>query len=489
LPTGVYGQTDFYWVKPDCSTLWDRVAGRTFALKTSHSAGSNYQVGWDTATAGDLDDGAFEIVNATSLYRWDATREELIAAIVAGTQYTLYNMLRAPGVYHLAKDGAFGTIPLLIGVDDVLANATVAAGVSNLDGDPTIPTSAVKDLPVITPVLSDTFSIAGTSDGLVAPVDVAGAGAGVARLRALTVAGNKGYSNSTPGAELLTNGDFANWTGDALNDWTQSPADGANNEVCEVATGEAHADCGTPGGGMANIWRSGGAGLTFLRQSVFTVGGWYKIVTDIDTATSGQLQIEDDGGGIRKEYTTSGTKTLTGRAKSALFDVQTDADPTDFTLDSISVKQLTLSELLYLSEPGDAGAYSRASYTITDDTQAGRAVCWDSQTNPQNGIIAYANRVDGKVYLDKMVGGTWSNVASAAITYSASGQVKVYPINSARTLWNVEYDGTTEIQGASIADAGIIDNTLHGHFMTDNASYAEDEQIWNSQQPQLAGVV
>jgi hypothetical protein len=326
-----------------------------------------------------------------------------------------------------------------------------------------------------------------TSNGLVAPVDVAGAGANVPWRQSPGTDSNKAYPVIVPGAELLTNGDFANWTGDDPDDWTVQGESGADPEVSEVGTGQAHGGAGT---GACNFYSSATNSLPRILQTVLTVGEWYTIEAVVSNATAGSLVISTPSGAMQFTASTVATHTHTRRADNTTLRIAgANTAPTDMTLDSASAKQLTLSELLYLAEPGDAGAYSRASYTITDDTQAGRAVCWDSQTNPQNGIIAYANLVDNKIYLDKCVAGTWSNVASAAITYSASGQIKVYPVNSARTLWNVEYDGTTEVQGASIADAGIISNTLHGHFMTDNASYAEDEQIWNSQQPQLAGVV
>ena len=83
---------------------------------------------------------------------------------------------------------------------------------------------------------------------------------------------------------------------------------GDDPEISEAATGEAHADTPTLGGGMCNIYTSDGT-FVWITQDILTAGTWYKSVTVVDTVTAGGIKLTS--GGDLVVYTTTGTKTAT----------------------------------------------------------------------------------------------------------------------------------------------------------------------------------
>jgi hypothetical protein len=153
-----WGDPGRWWTKPDCSSGWARVAGRTFGVITQHGAGSDYAIGWDDDNSGSIAGCGVYVAAATILGRWANGSQDQIATIAASTDYKLYTMLRTTGAYHYASGGIFGSTPILVALDDALNNATIFPAISNYDGTITISSPlAAKDLPVTTPILSDTF--------------------------------------------------------------------------------------------------------------------------------------------------------------------------------------------------------------------------------------------------------------------------------------------------------------------------------------------
>lgn len=281
-----------------------------------------------------------------------------------------------------------------------------------------------------------------------------------------TVASNKAINTPTEGSDLVTNGDFANWTADDPDDWTITET---TQDITEVATGEAHADAPTIGGGFCNIYRSGGGSGADPRmlQSFVSAGTWYSIRVTIDTATSGGLRINDgEAGGLSYNFAATGTKRIAGLALGAFLVINTSADPTDMTFDDVTCKALTLSEIFASLKPSQADVVADVDVTLAlddaeDRTSAGLVLRLDSAASPANFIIAYHDGV--QAILAKCVAGTYTSLINTITAYSAGATLRVILDGSSVDLFYNEVKvGSTQ----SVSDAGILNNTLHGLLST-----------------------
>ena len=142
--------------------------------------------------------------------------------------------------------------------------------------------------------------------------------------------------------ELVTNGDFANWTSDNPDSWTLNGESGNDPEISEAATGEAHADTPTLGGGMCNIYTSDGTSVNLGQTVTVVIGKEYKVRIVIDTITAGGLAcIESNQGAWNTTWTTAGTKTFTfvaTRTDLWVFLQNQWVTASDVTVESVSIK-------------------------------------------------------------------------------------------------------------------------------------------------------
>jgi hypothetical protein len=107
-------------------------------------------------------------------------------------------------------------------------------------------------------------------------------------------------------------------------------------------------------------------------------------------------------------------------------------------------------------------------------TVAGVSARIDSASNPQNGIVAYLQEQASSqsrfvnVVVDKIVGGTWSNVyRSSALTYVDGAQLELHLDGTTVNVWwnNTQYGGDL-----TVSNAGILNNKLHGLFASNPAN-------------------
>jgi hypothetical protein len=128
------------------------------------------------------------------------------------------------------------------------------------------------------------------------------------------------------------------------------------------------------------------------------------------------------------------------------------------------MKVISLPALVATLDAGYADASARANgIAMAQYTQFGVITNLDSASNPQNFVIGYYDRGNGKVRLDKCVGGTYTNLVDTAVTYSAGAELKVVKNSTTFQVW---YGGVQRGTDQTISDAGIVDNTIHGLFST-----------------------
>jgi hypothetical protein len=400
---------------------------------------------------------------ALSLARVDnqALGPVLASFVADGTIYYLLIALRATGAKYYIKGGAFTNWTFL---DQSSVDSTTPLYVASAGYTAVFSTALYRD-PLMkflcSPFTSDGFSAAGVTDGLGHAEGVSGSlgsgGAGIVYLSGGTTWGiSSGQAVNTPtqGNEMVTNGSFetdaSGWT--ALNGATLLG--------------------GVPGGVSGNCLQvTRGTGQACGKQDITVeAGSWYRFVGNLKDGTGGarfRINCFDD---VTTQFGPSATwlerkgafRPPAGVTWATIQLEDSSANGTTVNFDEFSIKKLTLKELFNSIQSSTSNVFASVACTIANYFQGGMVLCLDSFTNPQNYITVYYNRALSKIFVDKRVAGALSNVLTVTATY-ASGAVLV--CRKVGTSIYVFYNNAL-IGTATISDAQVINNTLHGLFST-----------------------
>lgn len=233
----------------------------------------------------------------------------------------------------------------------------------------------------------------------------------------------------TLGAELLTNGNFAAWTGDNPDAWAVAGEVGADPMVTEVT-------------GAARVFSSATANSPKLSQNVLVAGSWYSVTLTVVARASGQIQETTSLTGTSPTWNGVGTATKTARSTGTSFRPQGGLAPTDITIDDASVKAITLASMLGSTQTGPTDYTAQVPVTLTAGTQCGLALNINVPSAPTSMLVAYHDGTNAK--LDQLLNGTWTSVISAAATYGAGRVLKVVKNSTSVSLYyNAVQIGTT----------------------------------------------
>lgn len=132
-----------------------------------------------------------------------------------------------------------------------------------------------------------------------------------------------------------------------------------------------------------------------------------------------------------------------------------------------------LVQQISVASIGVADVMAGADVVRALSTQVGLALNWDSSSSPANGVLVYSDGA-GNIKVDKYVSGSASNVSTTAYTYSAGARLVVHKSGTSYRT----YYGNALVKVDTIADAGIVSNTLHGIFSTDAANTLDNLTIY-----------
>lgn len=290
-----------------------------------------------------------------------------------------------------------------------------------------------------------------------------------------TISTNKAVNTPTAGGEIVVNG-----TMEADSNWNNFSTP-ATNERSNI---QAHA-------GTYSRHFIQDAAYEGVNSDAFSVvvGTWYcatgwiyrtDIGADYDSTI---MSFRQAIGTVLATATYKGSRnawkqlTATGRAAASvatgLIAFYTGTATGQCYIDDASVKPLTLATLLASIDASNANVVASINITFDADSavQAGLVLCLDSAASPDNFILVYYSRHDGKIYIDKKTtAGGYANVAATTTTYSAGATLQV---TKSGTTVTVVYNGSAVGTPATISDAGIISNTLHGLFSTGSATQVQ----------------
>ncbi len=283
--------------------------------------------------------------------------------------------------------------------------------------------------------------------GLVAHYKLYAGPTGVNTVFDYSLNGNEG---TWQGAELITNGDFANWTGvdpDAEPDnWTVTGTDSSNDHKLVDATN------------ACQLITTDGA-FVQIAQTILTVGKTYSFSISISAITGG-LTLAMGGGNNIVSYTTTGTKTGTFVAVDPDFQIKRAAvENTDVTFTNISVRAV-----LEGSYPGVLfdGADNKITVSAdpTIDANGKTALTISAWINPASG-----GENDGGRVIDK-ISGDGGYVLFVGDEVASAVQLAA----------NVLYDGVSDSETTTTARTPI--NTWTHVAMVHNEDSAKKTKIY-----------
>jgi len=305
-----------------------------------------------------------------------------------------------------------------------------------------------KDLWIPSPLLSDGFSLQYVTDGL-------GHQEGISN-----TVGNGGNNQiyvpyqsivlSSISTPVLGNNLFSNTNFDTDTIWNK----GGNWAIS---------------GGVASSSNFGSDAQ--ITQPVLTIGKWYKITFDISSVSAGNIKTYH-GLITGPQFNSLGSYYNIDRATST--DGGLNSSPTFIgSVDNLQVNEVSVESMLSNSSTYTSNNFNISSdITLSSEKQfAGYGIRVDNIANCQNGIFVYIN--DTTLKVDKLVSGTWTNLSTNAITYSAGAKLIVKKSGS---NYVVIYNQTV-IATLSITDSIFNSSVLNTIFSASNLNTFNNYKI------------
>ncbi|MEK7550901.1 MAG: MerR family DNA-binding transcriptional regulator, partial [Patescibacteria group bacterium] len=416
-----------------------RTAGLTFVSKVNASTLTShyFRLGFDDGLTGDLLHGIGNSFSSLGVMK-DGT-EVLVGALSTATDYYLATVLRSTGAYYYIKGGVY-TNWTLLGSWGTNSTATLYPEIDNYNTAFTVDNIRIPtSIWLPTPLAYDTFT---RGDGAIGSSETTGPDSQTTPSLAWTggaISTNKNVITPSLGSEL---------NGDTGFD---------NNAYWEKGTGV------TVSGSKLNFTSVTATGA--YATPPLTTNTWYTASFDIESKSSGGNFYVYPFTPYKYFNTVATGNVISGRPANGNMGIYADSSNTTGVVDNFSVKPLTLSSLFSSVSTSDTDVIADANVTLTAGTQAGLVLNLDSTSTPANFLIAYHDGANVK--LDKNVGGTYTNLISAAATYSAGATLRVITYTSAGALKvRVYYNNALVGNEQTVSDAGIISNTKHGLFST-----------------------
>lgn len=264
------------------------------------------------------------------------------------------------------------------------------------------------------------------------------------------------------GENIIGNPGFE--TGDPPTGWTASNA----STLSRVAGAR------TSGGGSYLLSALRGTNDVVVgRTTTVVVGDWFhsECWVKAPNGTIGIALQGSPGGFVSVAEATDWVKVVhTGRAAatSLVLRLQLSSTTDAGLFDDAALQKLTLSSLFRTENTGSPNVdvsvpYTRGGASVVQ--QAGVVGRLDSAASPANFIIAHITHpaVSNNFRLEKCVGGTYTGLISATVTYVAGAPLRLV---CSGTDVSAYYNGTQVGTTQTVSNAGIVDNTLHGLFST-----------------------
>lgn len=266
---------------------------------------------------------------------------------------------------------------------------------------------------------------------------------------AFAIATNVIKNTPTEGvSNIVTNGTF-----DADSNWNKGAGWTIGSGVATKAAGASASQLTSTSTRPVNIWYRNTLDATWS-AGFFTLANLNNYGANI--TANGSYDIDGLGTGSNAFIYNAATGATAG------------------TVDNVVCKALTLNTLIASVNAGYIGAIVKAAYTKGDRKCGGVVANLDSQSSPANFVIATILVQGTTTYMVvyKVVGGTYTIIVNfTSITYSAGANVELRTRrNGANLMVQAYYNNLAVGTEQTVSDAGIVNNTRHGIFSTNNAN-------------------
>lgn len=452
-----------------------RVPGRFLVGSFSNlSADANRWVGWgNNSTPGGVDANTYLYLVSGTV--WPGSTTTIAAA--AATAFAL--PLRATGCFFFSYISSSWKLIWRSEIGTVATMYPAFSAAGHTVGNVEAPYIRVPDaLWLPTPLVSDGFATTfGTSDGLGHAEGIAtgiGAGGGGVAWTGATWSVSGGKAVNTPvtfGAERLTDGAFENWgSATDLTSWTETIVGTTtiNREGTDIHGGTYAVRIDVDASNSSSTIAQAGA---VVANKWYRFSVWAKSEPTAKSVLVGGVNSPFVSGGYAFTVTNSYLQYVVDRWTNGtgLTLARSSAASSSIYIDDVSVVELTLSELISSVSASTANVVAGVAVTVVVGRAAGLCLNLDSASSPANFVLAYHDMMNA--CLLKCVAGVYTSLIATGATYSAGARLVVTKDGTAyRLYYNNALVGTEQ----TIADAGIISNTLHGLFSTDASNTLDD---------------
>lgn len=149
---------------------------------------------------------------------------------------------------------------------------------------------------------------------------------------------NAEFSSEALGGDIVTNGNFATWSGGNPSNWTVTGESGSDPEISEVSSTVGHGGGGT---GSCNIYCSSAGATVDIRQTNLVIGNTYRVTIDVTYVATGGVQILNGSTAVSPPYQSIGQYTVYFNATDTALIIR-NWYATNATIDSVTCKQTAL---------------------------------------------------------------------------------------------------------------------------------------------------
>jgi len=323
------------------------------------------------------------------------------------------------------------------------------------------------------PLASDGFSQAGTTDGKGHPEGVAGGlGSGGAGLSwqsggsTWSVSGGKAVNSPNVGDEMITDGDMEQ---DNVDNWLDygTPVTKEKNTT-------------NPINGVRDLHIVTDSTFEGAKQSLtLNTGTFYRFEGKLKVVSSAFSLVLHDGAGsivVTPAWGVSPTEPTAYKGVGLVFNGGTgtvflsnwNSAGGEAYFDDISVKPLITNELLQGVRVSTPDVFASVEVTLDNHLLGGLALCVDDKDDPKNFVLVCLSRAVGettdRVKVVKFVNGVPAVVSNVTKTYVPGATLKARKEGTKLWVWyNDEH-----VCNVTISNESIINNRLHGTFSVGN---------------------
>ena len=223
--------------------------------------------------------------------------------------------------------------------------------------------------------------------------------------------------------------------------------------------------------GTADCDGEQGSPSALLQITVFIASKYFNNIYTLSNYTGGAVRLKSSDNSILGSYQSSDATYTTYGLNATANTLSIEANSTFIgSIDDVSVKQVTLSSILALSDFGYSSGRFKATFgTVASGELAGLVILANDSTASTDGVFGTIGQTANKLHVRKRVAGTDTTLINEAVTYNDGDTLWLVFDRAEQKLWAF-FDNAIVGTAQALTDASIIDNSFHGILLTGGAT-------------------